>query len=196
MPEKEQCPSSSYDCVPPVAMAAGVELAPAESSEEQQLRAFVGEGAISYLKEWARLRVEGGYRGGFNWAAFFLTGLWLLYRKMYKLAAYFWGIVRAEMIIEDLVFVGILREARTPRGSSVLVGILTGLICGAYGNRWYLSHARKTTSDVRAQGLEPPAVCEALPKRGGTSPEAALGYGVLYTAIGGTVLFVLEHGVY
>ena len=64
-----------------------------------------------------------------------------------------YSIILVESIVEEVLFVGVL-GAKTAAGLGQVVGFLAAIVCGAYGNRWYLSHARKVISNIRAQGLE------------------------------------------
>ena len=95
----------------------------------------------------------------------------------------------AESIAEDLVFVDLLGNAETPPLFASLTGIVAAAICGAFGNRWYLSHARKVISSVRAQGLDEPATLAALSHRGGTSLVSVLLFAVLFFA--GSIVAIL-----
>ncbi|MGI9465959.1 MAG: DUF2628 domain-containing protein [Rubripirellula sp.] len=165
---------------------------PTESTEEQHLRAFVGSKAEYYLQKWSPSVEHSGHRTGFNWAAFLLSGLWLPYRKMYRVATIFYAIIIAESIAEEALFVGILGQAETPAVLGRVVGLVAAAVCGTYGNRWYLSHARKVISDVHAQGLEEHAAVEMLSKRGGTSLGSSLGFSLLFMVIVFAVLIVLE----
>ncbi|MEO7298559.1 MAG: DUF2628 domain-containing protein [Verrucomicrobiota bacterium] len=137
---------------------------------EEEITAFVGQNADHYFSRWTPL-IQGQNWTSFNWAAFFLTGVWLLYRKMYKPALIFFGIIILESILEWSVF-----GDETPRGLERLVGLTAAIVCGAYGNRWYLAHATKVIVQVRAQDLPGNAFMDAISKRGGTSVGAALGF--------------------
>jgi hypothetical protein len=108
-----------------------------------------------------------------------LSGLWLLYRKMYVLATIYFAIILVGPIAVGVLFAG---KAETIAALGQVVGGVGCLICGRNGNRWYLSHARKVVSDVRAQGLEEHAAVEMLSKRGGTSQVLAVFF-LLFTVI-------------
>lgn len=41
---------------------------------------------------------------GFNWAAFFLSGFWIPYRKMYRLTVVFYAVIVLETIVEEVGF--------------------------------------------------------------------------------------------
>ena len=165
---------------------------PTESTEKQHLRAFVGSKAEYYLQKWSPSVEHSGHSPGFNWAAFLLSGLWLPYRKMYRVATIFYGIIIVESIAEEALFVRILGQAETPAVLGRVVGLVAAAICGTYGNRWYLSHARKVISDVHAQGLEEHAAVEILSKRGGTSLGSSLGFFLLFMVMVFAVFIALE----
>ena len=123
----------------------------------EELRAFVGPKAKYYLSAWRATVNE--KRTTFNWAAFFGTAAWLLYRKMYRLAALCLGVIFCVSIVEDIA------SASVP---AAVWGLTTGIIVGYYGNRWYFHHALRAVGQLRSSGLR------ALAKRGGTSPVAVL----------------------
>lgn len=155
-----------------------------KSLTEQELRAFIGKGADYYLKKWQPiLGGQGRRRAGFNWAAFFLPGLWFPYRKMHKAAFIFYGISLIETILEEVLFVGILGKPESPFVLDFLYTIVVGIVCGAFGNIWYLSHTRKVTDEVRSKGLQEEAYFELLSKRGGTNLKKSLGFFILFLLI-------------
>jgi hypothetical protein len=59
-----------------------------DDPSEAETRAAIGPKADLYLRKWQAIP-----GGGFNWAAFLLSGLWMSYRKMYRAAAILSGIV-------------------------------------------------------------------------------------------------------
>ena len=193
MSENAHRPPSENPYAAPASTSGYTQSVPTESAEEQHLREFVGSKADYYLEKWSPLALEhSGRSTGFNWAAFLLSGLWLAYRKMYQVAMIFFAIILVETIAEEILFVGILGKSETPAALGRVVGLVAAIICGTYGNRWYLSHARKVVSDVRAQGIEEHAAAEMLSKRGGTSLGSSLGFFLLYMVIIVAVFIVLE----
>jgi hypothetical protein len=83
----------------------------------QEVAAFVGEKAGYYLQKWRPVLDGTGNAGnatGFNWAAFFLSGLWLPYRKMYRATAIFFGVILLETLFEEIIYVGILGKPEAP----------------------------------------------------------------------------------
>lgn len=158
----------------------------ATTPTKDEITAFVGQNADYYFSRWTPL-MEGQNWTSFNWAAFGLSGFWLPYRKMYKAALIFYGIILLESIVEWRVFAD-----ETPRGLESLVGLAAAVICGAYGNRWYLAHATNVIMQVRAQELPENAFMDAISKRGGTSVGAALGYFAVSVAAIFVACFVLS----
>jgi hypothetical protein len=133
-----------------------------------QLRAFVGRKADSYLGKWAPTLANPRRKPGFNFAAFFLSGLWMGYRKMYKAALIFY----AALLFATIVFA--VWEASFPEtsGAAVLDRMISfgvALLCGFAGNSWYLAHAKRVIAQARSEGLEGEPLLRALSKRGGTS---------------------------
>jgi hypothetical protein len=158
----------------------------------EEVSVFVGRNARYYLKFWAGA-LQGFDSGeGFNWAAFFLSGLWLPYRKMYAIAAAFLGIILVESMLEEVVFVEVLGRPEPPAGLGQAVGLVASIVCGAWGNRWYLSHTRRAVAELRHQELPADAYLEALAKRGGTNIAASLGFFTLFIAAMYGLLFALE----
>ena len=132
---------------------------------EREITAFVGENAGYYLRMW-RARLAGTETDtGFNWAAFFLGGIWLVYRKLYGAAAFFFGIVVLESVVEV--------SLNLPRAAWYLGTLVVSLIFGTCGNRWYFTRAEKTVSRVRTLGLAPDAELAALARLGRTNSVAA-----------------------
>jgi len=129
----------------------------------KEIMAFVGSGGDYYLRQWAH-ELEGQKGGlGFNWAAFWCPGYWLLYRKMYLLA-----------MVTTIVW-GTVVLVLQPKGVEGLVlRCVIAFICGSCGNAWYLFHARKVIARVRSLGLDEVDYLERLSMRGGASHTAAL----------------------
>src|SRR5215207_976016 len=160
---------------------------------EEEVRAFVGPRADYYLKKWwLDLDSSIGSGTGFNWAAFFLSGLWLPYRKMYRATLIFLGVFLLETLFEEIVYVGFLGRPEAPGALGRFVGLVAGIVCGGFGNAWYLSHAQKTIGKMRSQGLPEDAYFKALIKRGGTNITASLGFLLLFILAMGVVVVLSE----
>ncbi len=154
---------------------------------EHEVRAFIGKEADYYLKKWQPILEGRSQRAGFNWAAFLLTGLWLPYRKMFKWAFIFCGIILIENFLKFFYTFGLLFTPEPPIALDILEGLMflaTNIICGTFGNIWYLSHTRKAISEIRRQGWQDEAYLQSLSKSGGTSLSKSLGFFILYCQSG------------
>jgi hypothetical protein len=158
----------------------------------REVRAFVGPRAGYYLDSWRRALDGDGGASGFNVAAFFLSGLWLGYRKMYAAVFTLFAVLLVESVLELVLFVGVLKKEDTPSGMNTAVSLAVAVVVGGYGNRWYLARARRAIADVRARGLPEDEHLDALAARGGTSIISAVGVFALFLAVG----FAVNFGVY
>jgi|CXWL01.1.fsa_nt_gi hypothetical protein len=159
---------------------------------EEEIRAFVGPRADYYLKNWRRAVDGPGKDTGFNWSALFFTVMWLPYRKMYRVAGIFLGVILLETILEEVIYVGILGRPEAPVGPGHVLGLVACIVCGGYANDWYLSHARKIIAEIRDQGLPEDAYFEALARRGRTSLLASSSFMVIFFLAGVVTLSLLE----
>jgi Protein of unknown function (DUF2628) len=163
---------------------------------DEEVRAFVGSKASYYLEKWRPPLAGAGDAGysnstGFNWAGFFLAGLWLPYRKMYRATLILWGTLLIATLVEDIIYVGFLGRPEAPGSLARFVSIIASLICGGFSNEWYLSHAEKTINEVREQGLTDDSYLNALASRGGTNIAASLGF-LLLGGVAMVILVLLE----
>ncbi len=152
-----------------------------EYFNEHEVRAFIGKEADYYLKKWQPILEGRSQRAGFNWAAFFLTGLWLAYRKMFKGALIFWGIILIVPFLKSsFTFYTLAFGKPEPTVAldilQALVDLVAPIICGTSGNIWYLSRTRKEINKIRVQGLQGEAYFQSLSKSGGTSLGKSLGF--------------------
>jgi hypothetical protein len=160
-----------------------------ETLTEQEARAFVGSNRGYYLGAWRPALTSQGGALGFNIAAFFFSGLWLGYRKMYKAAFILYGLFLTVTVLEAVLFAGILRgmpqreKVDWMRGLDLLVMLIVAIVVGIGGNRWYLTQARRALSEVRSKGLSEDAHLKALSSRGGTSLGVALGLTALFVVV-------------
>ncbi len=156
-----------------------------------ELRAFVGRKADHYLKKWVPVFKSAHNRAGFSVAGFFLSGLWLGYRKMYTAAAVFYGVLLGVTFLTSAMAASGSGQA-TEGAIDRVVGIGAALICGFGGNGWYLAHTKRSIAAARAEGLEGEALLHVLAARGGTSLLASLGLFALYCLAIFVIAVVLE----
>ncbi|KAG1272553.1 hypothetical protein G6F66_013334 [Rhizopus arrhizus] len=112
--------------------------------------------------------------GSWHWPAFLIGVIWMMYRRMYRLAAIWAGTLVFFSIAEALLDV--------PEGVSMVIILVLNITAAVYGNRWYLSHCQRQLAQARAMaGDDEARVRSELVARGGTSVPAA----------GGAIFFVL-----
>ena len=131
---------------------------------EDELAAFIGPRAPYYLRAWRSLSAHQTNFGGVNRAAFFCSAAWLLYRRLYRLAAIFLGVVLLESIVSAALFRH--RGVPTPVSYDLLTTAIYATVAGLFANRWYYHHARGRITALKNRGIRSPA---ALAEQGGTS---------------------------
>ena len=120
--------------------------------------AYVQENSEYYLPKFAAMD-SGGKKTSWNWAAFFFTDAWMLYRKMYKLFV-------ITLIVQFII-------ATIFPGLSILIHILVGL----FGNYLYKDHVDKLAeTGSLLTGVEKESHAA---KHGGTSQIAIAVYLIL-----------------
>ncbi|MDY3554414.1 DUF2628 domain-containing protein [Gemmata sp. JC717] len=185
----------AYRRRPPRRKGLGSSMITAETPTEQEMLAFVGSNAHYYLKSWQpALSGEGGPTG-FNWAAFFLPGLWLGYRKMYMAVLVLYGLILAETALEPVVFVWVLKMPEVLDRLGPFVALVTGVLVGTFGNGWYLARARRVIGEVRSLGLSEADHLKALAARGGANPSASVGLFLLFL-LAGVVITLIQEAVF
>lgn len=103
--------------------------------------AAIGEkNTTYYLAKFEQFDQQGpGLKAGWNWPAFFLTGFWALYRKMYGWFFVFWGVAFASKMLE---------KTSAP-ASWFLVLFATQIAFGVYANSIYYGKVRKKIEAAR-----------------------------------------------
>jgi len=145
------------------------------TGDESYLATAIGRNLSYYLKQWqGRSDI-----GGFNWAAFFLSGIWITYRKMYRIALLLLGLVVAVSVVEELVFAGWLGLQEAPRAVDRAVALTIAVVCGRFGNRWYHAHVTKLLQRSADRFATEAERLAYLKRSGGTSLLAALGWFLL-----------------
>jgi hypothetical protein len=160
--------------------AYGIEVA------EEELRAFVGPKASSYVGDWMSVLQGRKKRPAFNAVAFFFAGLWLPYRKLYRATAVFLGVLLVVNAMEMFVD---MTPSHSPAQQTVItllgwgVAIVGWFICGFFANQWYLSRAIRVINDVRSRHLDEDQHLKQIAKRGGTSIGSSIGIFVGFIAL-------------
>lgn len=131
--------------------------------------AFVGPRYDYYQQKWAILE-EGNGKIAWNWAAFFLGAAWLLYRRMYRYAFCFLGLV----LIGDLATVLFGLPDAASRGLSIGMGV----VMGWHGNAIYLRHVQSRLQKIQSEH-RPSDVERQLALQGGTDLKAAMALAIV-----------------
>jgi DNA-directed RNA polymerase subunit RPC12/RpoP len=169
--------------------AYGIEVA------EEELRAFVGPKASSYVGDWMSVLEGRKKRPAFNAIAFFFAGLWLPYRKLYGATAVFLGVL---LVVNAMEMVVDMTTAHSPAQQTVIaslgwgVAIIGWFICGCFANQWYLSRAIRIINDVRSRHLDEEEHLKQIAKRGGTSLGSSIGIFVGFIALNFAMASVAE----
>jgi hypothetical protein len=135
---------------------------PRDALTEEEVTRFVGSNSEYYLRKWdASLKGRDG-DAGFNWAAFFLGPFWLPYRRLYLHA----------IALYAAMFLLVIQDAARPNHAGNGLGLLLGVVCGVFGNRWYYTQVHGIITQTRSLGLAREAYLDKLARRGGTNPLA------------------------
>ena len=130
---------------------------PRRGDDDARLAAFFGPRAGYYLRQ--------AYGRGrrVNFAAFFFGFIWMLYRRMYLVAAAAVLLIAAETVVSELVAQR-LGLTTTPQAYDRVMMLFYGLLAGALGNPLYLRHARRKLATLPAN-----ADAATIARRGGVS---------------------------
>ncbi|MDU3922888.1 MAG: DUF2628 domain-containing protein [Klebsiella pneumoniae] len=127
----------------------------------------VGGNFPIYRQRW---RLDQGIATGsgtWHWPAFLLGPIWMMYRRMYRLAAMWVGLLLLISVVETLLDV--------PEGVSLVITIALSVTTGVFGNSWYLAHCQRLIAQSRAvTGGDDARLRSELTARGGTSVVATL----------------------
>lgn len=121
---------------------------------EAELRAFVGPRSDYYSERWRRLEEAGHRRLPFNFAAFFLGFVWVLYRRMYGI---FWlavAVFLAEAAISEWVAHRLMGLETTTRTYDLLSALVYAATFGTFANLWYFRHAQRRLRALKARGAD------------------------------------------
>lgn len=124
--------------------------------------AIVGGNFPIYRKRWRLDQGTANAVGTWHWPGFLFGVIWMMYRKMYRMAAIWVGVLVASSAIE--VFLDV------PDALSLVINLGLSVTVGVFANSWYLQHCQREIA--RAQSLNTDndaAVRSALAARGDTS---------------------------
>ncbi len=152
-------------------------------------RAFIGKRQTDYyLNRFASFDGKGGlFHPSWNWAAFFFSAIWALYRKLYM--AFF--VMAFFLIFVGLgVLVHVLALNLSLLALDALIPPLCMIIFGAYGNALYYKRTKREITKAQARAEDDQQLLSQLKARGGVDASNARGFasvllvGSLLAAIG------------
>ena len=118
---------------------------------EKELPMFIGEKKKDvYLKKFSDLNDK---IVGWNWCAFLLSGIWMLYRKMYL---FFFGLTAISVIITML-----FGELMDNQVFNLVISLALGACVGLFGDKLYYIHAKRKFDKSESY--------EAFIRKGGTN---------------------------
>ncbi len=174
-------PASASD---PAAVPAQEPLAPGQ----QAYAAFVGPNFLVYRRKW-RLDLANDSTAAsthaWNWPAFLFGAFWMLYRRMYAVAAMWIGALTVLSILETLIGVS--------DSVSLVITLAASVAAGSVGNHLYLRHAQRmiALAEARHPG-DAPAQHAALAGLGGTRWSAVVIGMAVYIVVIGALSFLLD----
>ncbi|CAH0164214.1 DUF2628 domain-containing protein [Stenotrophomonas lactitubi] len=124
--------------------------------------AIVGGNFPIYRKRWRLDQGTANAAGTWHWPGFLFGVIWMMYRKMYRMAAIWVGVLVASSAIEAFIEV--------PDALSLVINLGLSVTVGVFANSWYLQHCQREIA--RVQSLDTgndAAVRSALAARGDTS---------------------------
>ncbi|WP_313244740.1 GYF domain-containing protein [Stenotrophomonas rhizophila] len=174
-------PASAFD---PTALPVQEPVAPGQ----QAYAAFVGANFPVYRRKWRLdLTADGAAAStnAWNWPAFLFGAFWMLYRRMYAVAAMWIGALTVLSILETLIDVS--------DSVSLVITLGASVAAGSVGNHLYLRHTQRmiALAEARHPG-DAPAQHAALAGLGGTRWSAVLVGMAIYIVVIGALSFLLD----
>jgi len=153
--------------------------------EDEAIAAFVGKNYSYYQKKWAAAAAKKSPMS-WNWAAFFLGIIWLVYRKMYGLAAIIVAILVLDVVIETYF--------PLPESLGRAVTWAVAALFGWFGNSWYKSHVEKKVKAINVTFTQEEAHV-ALAKQGGVNAPAAWTIGIMLLILLAVAVWAIFSGI-
>ena len=130
------------------------------------LAAVVGNNSRYYLARFRRIEQTG--TGGWNWAAFLLSPIWLFYRKQYRLGVLFFVLQLLSNVATSILYAPIQNATTNAAAEAALTEIMSNsmflpvmalslimvalqVLLGLRANHFYLHHCEKKISTERAK---------------------------------------------
>lgn len=152
-------------------------------------QAVIGRNHAYYLDRFRRFDSAGKAGASWHWPAFFITFFWMLYRKMWGVAAAYVVLMLASYLI--LPTVGMLAGGVGGMLVMSLVHLVAVMVLPAvFANALYYRHCRSKIADTETLAHNPDARVRELERRGGTS-EVAAAIGAIVTLLVGIAFIAM-----
>ncbi len=132
---------------------------------QKHYKSFFGKNADYYLNKISLYKKQ-GKRLSFNSGAFFVSILWLLYRKMYKHAIVLFLSV---LFIDYLISVMIPLDDNVLFYIDILITVFIALFFGFYGNYLYFLHSEKIIYNIIKEERNSNTIENLISKKGRTN---------------------------
>ena len=148
---------------------------------EAEARAAIGPRHEYYIGQWRQTQ-----RRRFNRAAFWFSGAWLPFRRMYLATIIFYvAILALDLAVNAVLGQPLNQQQLVARGAACTV--IAATVCGIWGSRWYRAHVARLIQTVRALNLPADEHLRQLEAVGGTRPIHAIG-AILFFAVASWVI--------
>lgn len=140
---------------------------PITITDENRYRAAVGPRGDFYVPRFLSFD-EGGSKVSWNWPAFFLGILWMLYRRMWSTAGYLFLISIALEIVQGVVLAPQFGKQTSDRiGYATTIGCM--IVVGMFANALYQGRIKRRIAQVSRSGLDDLQAFRALERGPHTS---------------------------
>jgi len=134
----------------------------------EKYRLFIGKKADYYIPRFRKFEETGGALS-WNWAAFFLGIMWMLYRKMYLYSL---------LVFAISGFIGIVIALVSPQNIFLAIGVQLWIMVGfgAFGNYLYYIFVKKQIEHLKQLYPDSESLKIILNHHGGTNIVAPILY--------------------
>lgn len=137
------------------------------SGEMGLYAAIVGGNFPIYRKRWRLDQGVANAAGTWHWPGFLFGVIWMMYRKMYRMAAIWVGVLVASSVVEGVLDVS--------EPVSLVINLGLGVTVGVLANSWYLQHCQAEIARARPLHRDDEAALRStLAARGDTSVMGAV----------------------
>lgn len=137
------------------------------------LESFIQKNSDFYKRKWTAIYEKTAsfeklnYSPSWNWAAFFLTGAWLFYRKLYFLGCAYWGVIAIWIFAEEIF-------GDFPQSVNTGITVAIALLIGQFANGFYFQHVCNNLQAIDGTSGDVSAIDKITRRYGGTSWLAAV----------------------